>query len=126
GTGFLAVPILTGSAGYAVCEAFGWKHGLNEKPHRAKKFYAVIAGCTLAGMLINFLGINPVDALFWTAVLNGFLAPRLWVAIMLTANNGKVMGRGVNGPTTNLLGWATTLAMFAAAVGLLWTWGQAN
>src|SRR5262249_28186682 len=124
GTGLLAVPILTGSAAYAVCEALGWRHGLNEKPHRAKAFYAVIAGCTLAGMLINFAGINPVDALFGTAVLNGFLAPPLLVVIMLIANNPKVMKHRVNGLGANVLGWATTLLMFAAAAGLVWTWAN--
>jgi NRAMP (natural resistance-associated macrophage protein)-like metal ion transporter len=123
GSGFLAVPVLTTSAAYAVCEAFHWKQGLDEKPHKAKRFYAVIAGSTLLGMLINFVGVNPVDALFWTAVLNGFLTPPLLVIIMLIANNRAVMGPQVNGLGLNVLGWTTTLAMFAAAAGLVWTWG---
>ena len=121
GAGILAVPILTGSAAYAVSEAFGWKYGLDEKPHRAKQFYAVIVGATLVGMLINFLGINPITALFWTAVLNGFLAPPLLIVIMLIANNGEIMGKRVNGRWTNLLGWATTIVMTVAAVALVIT-----
>jgi NRAMP (natural resistance-associated macrophage protein)-like metal ion transporter len=124
GSGFLAVPVLTTASAYALCEAFHWKQGLNQKPHRARAFYVVIVASTLVGMLINFAGVNPVDALFWTAVLNGCLAPPLLLVIMLVANNRAVMGRRVNGPGTNLLGWATTALMFAAAVGLLLTWGR--
>jgi NRAMP (natural resistance-associated macrophage protein)-like metal ion transporter len=124
GSGFLAVPILTGSSAYAVAEALGWRHGLDEKPHRARGFYAVIVVSTLVGAAINFVGLNPVTALFWTAVLNGFLAPPLLVVIMLIANNRAVMGERVNGVVANVLGWATTAAMFAAAVGLVLTWGK--
>jgi len=124
GAGFLAVPILTGSAAYATSEAFGWKYGLDEKPARAKQFYVVIAISTLIGMLINFVGINPIKALFWTAVINGFLAPPLLVVIMLVANNKKVMGDKVNGLWTNILGWATAVVMFAAAIALVLTWGK--
>jgi Mn2+/Fe2+ NRAMP family transporter len=76
------------------------------------------------GMLINFLRINPISALFWTAVLNGFLAPPLLIVIMLIANNKKVMGDQTNGVWMNILGWATTVLMFAAAVGLVLTWRQ--
>jgi NRAMP (natural resistance-associated macrophage protein)-like metal ion transporter len=121
GSGFLAVPILTGSASYAVCEAFRWKQGLDRKPHQAPVFYAIIVGSSLIGVLLNFAGVNPMKALFWTAVLNGFIAPPLLVVIMLIAGNRKVMGERVNGPALKLLGWATTALMFAAAVGLLLT-----
>ena len=124
GAGVLAVPILTASAAYAVSEVFGWKYGLDRNPRRAKQFYGVIAASTLVGITINYVGINPIDALFWTAVINGFLAPPLLVLIMLIANNREVMGRRTNNRWTNLLGWATTLCMFAAAVGLVLTWGQ--
>ena len=125
GAGFLAVPILTGSAAYAVAETFGWKFGLNRRPGRARPFYGVIVVASLVGMLINFLGINPIDALFWTAVLNGLLAPPLLVLIMLVANSKRVMGKHTNGRWINVLGWGATAAMFAAAAGLLLTWGQA-
>ncbi len=123
GAGFLAVPILTGSSAYAIAEALGWRHGLDEKPRRAKLFYAMIVVTTLIGMLINFVGINPISALFWTAVINGFLAPPILVVIMLIANNRKVMGERVNGRWANLGGWVTTVVMFAAAIGLVLTWG---
>jgi len=124
GSGLLAVPILTGSAAYAVSEMFGWKFGLDQKPGHAKQFYAVIAAATIIGMLINFIGINPIDALFWTAVINGFLAPPLLVVIMLVANNKKVMGKRVNGKGSSILGWITTAVMFAAAIALVFTWGH--
>ena len=122
GTGFLAVPILTGSSAYAVTEAFRRKSSLNEKLREAKLFYGVIIASTLVGLVINFVGINPIRALFFAAVINGFLAPPLLVIIMLVANNRKVMGQRVNGRWTNILGWITTVVMFAAAVALVLTW----
>ncbi|MNX83676.1 Divalent metal cation transporter MntH [compost metagenome] len=124
GTGFLAVPILTCSASYAVSEALGWRYGLRHKLWRARGFYALIICSTLVGVLIDFTGINPIDALVWSAVLNGFIAPPLLVIIMLVANNRAVMGQHVNGPWTNTLGWLTTLLMAASAIGLVATWGQ--
>ena len=123
GSGFLAVPILTGSSAYAIAEALGWKHGLDERPRRAKLFYAMIIIPTLIGTLVNFLGINPIQALFWTAVINGFLAPPLLVIIMFIANNKRIMGARVNGGWANVVGWATTIVMFAAAIGVILTWG---
>jgi NRAMP (natural resistance-associated macrophage protein)-like metal ion transporter len=125
GAGLLAVPVLTGSAAYAVCEAFGWRYGLDEKPWEARQFYGVIALATLAGLALDYTGISPMDALFWTAVLNGFVAPPLLLLIMLIANNRAIMGERTNGRWTNLLGWAATAAMFAAAAGLVLTWGRA-
>ncbi|MFL6211309.1 MAG: Nramp family divalent metal transporter [Pyrinomonadaceae bacterium] len=124
GAGFLAVPVLTGSSAYAVAEMFGWKYGLDEKLRGAKQFYAIIAVSTLVGMTINLLGINPITALFWTAVINGLLSPPLIIIIMLVANNRRVLGARVNGRTTNILGWLTAAVMSAAAVGLLLTWNQ--
>ncbi len=124
GCGFLAVPVLTGSSAYALCEAFGWKYGLNRKCRDAKWFYGFIIGATVGGAFINYIGINPMTALFWTAVLNGFLAPPLLIVIMLVSNNKAVMGKRVNGTAINVLGWATTVAMFAAAVALVVTWGS--
>ena len=75
-------------------------------------------------MLINFIGINPISALFWTAVLNGLVAPPLLLLLMLIANNPGVMGNRVNGPFINFLGWLSTLIMFAAAIGLIVTWND--
>jgi NRAMP (natural resistance-associated macrophage protein)-like metal ion transporter len=123
GAGFLAVPVLTGSAAYAVSEAFGWRYGLDRNPARAKQFYGVITLATLVGVLINFAGINPIDALFGTAVINGFLAPPLMVVIMLVANNKAVMRDRTNGLGINVLGWGATIIMFAAAIALVLAWG---
>ncbi len=123
GAGFLTVPILTGSAAYAVSEAFGWSYGLEKKPWKAKQFYGVIAASTLVGVVIDFLGINPMQALFWTAVINGVLAGPLLILIMLVSNNRKIMGERVNNVWINLLGWVATATMLIAAVGLLLTWG---
>jgi NRAMP (natural resistance-associated macrophage protein)-like metal ion transporter len=124
GSGFLAVPILTGSSAYAVAEAFGWKHGFDKHPNRAKEFYGLITISTLLGMLINFAGINPLRALFWTAVINGFLAPPLLILILKISNDRKIMGERVNGRMLNIAGWTTFAAMAAAAVALIVTWGQ--
>jgi NRAMP (natural resistance-associated macrophage protein)-like metal ion transporter len=122
GTGFLAVPILTGSAAYALSEALGWNYGLDKKPGRARQFYAIIVIATLIGMLMNFLGINPIAALFWAAVINGLLAPPLLILVMLMANNKKIMGDQVNNKWLNVLGWIATGVMFAAALVFLVTW----
>ena len=124
GCGFLAVPVLTGSSAYAIGEAFGWNCGLNEKFREARRFYGIIIVSTMVGMLINFLKIAPVTALFWTAVINGVLAPPLLVMIMLVSNNKKVMGKRVNGKLTNIIGWSTAAIMSAAAVGMFATWGN--
>jgi len=124
GVGFLAVPVLTGSAAYAVAETFGWECKLDDKPKEAKHFYSVIAASTLVGMLIDFIGINPISALFWTAVINGLVSPPLLVIIMLVSSNKTVMGDKVNGVFTNVIGWLAVAAMFAAAIGMLLTWGH--
>lgn len=119
GAGLLAVPVLTSASGFAVAEALGWRHGLDEKPGRAPGFYAIIVASTLVGLACNYLGFSPLRALFATAVLNGLLAPPLLVLLMLVSNNQKVMGAHVNGPFLNLVGWSAALVMAAAAVGLL-------
>lgn len=124
GCGFLAVPVLTGSSAYAIGEACGWNCGLNEKLRTAPRFYAVIIVSTFVGMLINYLNVAPVTALFWTAVINGVLAPPLLVMIMLVSNNQKVMGKRVNGRLTNFIGWSTAVLMSAAALGMFVTWGK--
>ena len=95
---------------------------MDTKPTRAKQFYGVLAAATLVGMLINFTGINPIDALYWTAVINGFMAPPLLVLIMLIANNRAIMGRRVNGRWTNLLGWGAAATMSVAGGVLALNW----
>jgi Mn2+/Fe2+ NRAMP family transporter len=124
GSGFLAVPVLTSSSAYAVAETLGFKYGLNEKPRRAKEFYLVIAISTVVGVLINFLGINPITALFWTAVINGVVSPPLLLLIMLVVNNKRVMGNRVNNRVTNFIGWTATAILFLAAGGMIATWGS--
>jgi Mn2+/Fe2+ NRAMP family transporter len=121
GAGLLAVPILSGSAAYAIAEAFGWTYGLDAHWSRAKPFYAVIVIATLAGVAMNFIGINPIDALFYSAVLNGIVAPPLLVMVMLAARNPKVMGKQTIGPALTGLGWAATGGMFLALFGLAYT-----
>jgi NRAMP (natural resistance-associated macrophage protein)-like metal ion transporter len=124
GAGLLGVPVLTGSAAYAVAEAFNWKEGLDEKPSGAKKFYIVIAASTLVGVAVAFAGIDPITALFYTAVINGVVAPPLLVMIMLIANNKKVMGKRTNGVFANVIGWFAAVLMFVAAVAMFVTMGQ--
>lgn len=121
GSGFLAVPVLTGSCAYAVAETFGWECSLDDKPREARQFYTVIAISTLLGLFINFIGINPISALFWTAVINGLISPPLLVVIMLITNNRRVMGDKVNSRIENVFGWTAAVVMFAAALGMLLT-----
>jgi len=121
GAALLAVPILSGSAAYAMGEAFGWRYGLDTHWSRAKQFYLVIVIATTLGVAMNFTGINAIDALFYAAVLNGVTAPPLLVLIMLAARNPKVMGKQTIGPVLTTLGWITTIGMFVALVGLVYT-----
>lgn len=122
GSGFLAVPVLTGSIAYAVSEMFGWPWGMNERPGSARQFYGAIAVATLVAIVLNYAGVNPVRALFLTSVVNGLAAPGLMVLVLLIANDRGIVGDEVNGLTGNLLGVAATIIMFAAAVALIVTW----
>ena len=88
------------------------------------KFYGVIAVSTLVGVGIDFIGINPISALYWTAVINGVVAPPLLIVVMLISNNKKVMGSRTNGPVTNLIGWLAAAIMSTAAIGMFLTWGN--
>ncbi|HME81742.1 MAG TPA: divalent metal cation transporter [Candidatus Eremiobacteraceae bacterium] len=124
GAGFLAVPILTASSGFALSGALGWKAGLSTNPGRAPQFYGVIIASTLVGVAINFLGISPVAALYWTAVINGVLAPVLLVFVVLLSNDRRVVGERTNSPLVNALGWVTIVAMGAAAAALFVFWGR--
>jgi NRAMP (natural resistance-associated macrophage protein)-like metal ion transporter len=119
GTGLLAVPVLAGSAAYAVSETMGWAEGLNERPRRAPGFYGTIAAATLAGLALNFTGIDPIKALYWSAVLNGVLAAPLMVVMMFIATNHKVMGKRVLPRWLQAFGWLSTLAMAAASAAFL-------
>jgi len=118
GTGLLAVPVLSASASYALSEALGWKNGLYKKLKQAHGFYGAITIATFIGLIINFIGINPIKALYWTAVLNGLITPPLVLIILLVANNKKIMGRWTNGYWSNLFGGICLVAT-ALAVTLL-------
>ncbi|WP_421850272.1 NRAMP family divalent metal transporter [Novosphingobium sp.] len=120
GIGLLAVPVLAGSAAYALSETFGWAEGLDRKPHEAKAFYGAIVVAVLGGMALNLIGIDPMLALYWTAVINGLLAPPLMIMTMLAASNPKVMGRLTLPPLLKIGGWAATAVMvFVSAMFLL-------
>ena len=119
GTGLLAVPVLAGSAAYAVAEAFGWHEGLARRFTQARGFYGVIILATVVGLAINLLGINPITALVYSAIVNGVVAVPLLVLIMLVANNRAIMGEHTNGKLSNSVGILTTVAMTAAAVAAL-------
>ncbi len=121
GTGFLAVPILAGSAAYAVAETFKLREGLYLKLRQAPGFYGIIAFSTFLGFAMNLIGINPIQALYYTAVLNGIVAPPLLLIIMLIANDHKIMKDKVNGKLSNTLGWIITVAMTLAAAALLFS-----
>jgi Mn2+/Fe2+ NRAMP family transporter len=122
GVGFLAVPVMTIGAAYDLCQSFGWKHGLHVKPGEAKHFYAAIVAFTLVAMGLNVFGINPMKALVFAGIVQGFSTPFLMLVLMLITNNKKIMGRWTNTLGMNALGWLTTAAMFAAAIGLVWCW----
>ncbi|MFM5915989.1 MAG: NRAMP family divalent metal transporter [Novosphingobium sp.] len=117
GIGLLAVPVLAGSAAYGIAETFGWAEGLDHRPREAKAFYGVIAVATLGGFLLNLLHIDPMRALYWTAVINGLLAPPLMVVTMLVARNPHAMGRLTISRRLTFGGWLATILM--SAVGLL-------
>jgi NRAMP (natural resistance-associated macrophage protein)-like metal ion transporter len=124
GTGLLALPVLAGSAAYAVGEALRWPVGLAREPLKAKAFYATIAAATLVGGIMNFTPLDPVKALFWSAVINGVVAVPIMVMTMRMATNKKVMGAfDVRGLLLSL-GWMATLTMALAAVGMFATWNS--
>jgi Mn2+/Fe2+ NRAMP family transporter len=124
GTGLLAVPVLAGSAAYGVAEAFKWRASLERRPREARRFYGVLAVATLIGLALNFVGINPIRALFWSAVLNGIVSVPLMVVTMLMAANPKVMGQFTLPRGLKAVGWIATLVMLAASVGLFATLGK--
>jgi Mn2+/Fe2+ NRAMP family transporter len=119
GIGFMSVPILTGSASYALAEAFGWKASLSYTYRQAPTFYVVIAAATVIGMALNFARIKPFQMLYYAAVLNGVAAPPLMAMITLIGNNPTVMGDQTNSRLSNRLGWAITAIMGLCAAALI-------
>lgn len=121
GTGLLAVPVLAGSASYAVAETLKWKGGLSLKFKQAHGFYGVITIATLGGLLINFTHIPAFKVLYYSAMLNGLLAPPLMILILLIGNNKKIMGKNANGKASNIFGWIITAVMGLCGLAMLWT-----
>ncbi len=124
GLGFLSIPILAGSAAYAFTEAFNLREGLNQKLKKAHGFYGVIIIATLIGLIINFVGIDPIKALVFAAVINGVVAVPLIFIIGLIAKNKNIMGEYKSGLLSNVLVWATFAGMGAAAIGMFLTLGK--
>jgi NRAMP (natural resistance-associated macrophage protein)-like metal ion transporter len=122
GLGLLAVPVLSGSASYAVAEALNWNASLSQRLTRAHGFYGVITIATLIGLMINFVGIDPIQALIVSAVINGVVAVPLILVIARIANNSGIMGRYRSGRLSNVLLWITFICMGAAAVGMIATY----
>jgi Mn2+/Fe2+ NRAMP family transporter len=118
GVGFLAIPTLAGSAAYAFAETFSWKEGLDERFRGARPFYAVLSVSILLGILMDFLGINPVRALFVTAVINGVVAPFLLVGILICACDRKLMQGHPSSWLSRILVGATATLMFGAAAAM--------
>ncbi|PYJ41569.1 MAG: iron transporter [Verrucomicrobia bacterium] len=118
GVGFLAIPTLTGSAAYAFAETFGWHQGLDARFKSARAFYAVVIISTLVGIGLDFAKVNPVRALFWTAVINGLLAPFLLLAVLLVSTDRKLMKGQPSSPIAIACVGLTTLLMFGAAIGM--------
>jgi len=120
GTGLIAIPVLSGSLSYIFTETFGWEQGLNKKFHEAKGFYSIIAFSLLVGLSLNYIGITPIDALIYTAILYGMTAPVLIAIILHISNNKEIMGENTNSRTANMLGVAAFIMMTLAAMTLLY------
>eukprot|EP01037_Dinobryon_pediforme_P024709 gene24709-26593_t len=117
GTGMLAIPVLAGSAAYAVAEVFGWREGLNKEFREARAFYVVIGATTLGGALLNFVGLDPIKALYWSAVVNGLLAAPLMAVMMVIAVNPRIMGELTLPRHLVVVGWLATAAMAVVTIG---------
>ena len=119
GTGLLAIPVLAGSCAYAMAGAFKWKNSLERTPMRAKQFYGVIAISTLIGIMLNFTAIDPIKALYWSAVINGVIAVPIMIVMMLVAARPDIMGRFVITTSLKVMGWLATLIMAVAVAAML-------
>jgi NRAMP (natural resistance-associated macrophage protein)-like metal ion transporter len=124
GTGLLAVPVLAGSAGYALADGFGWKQGLYKKFKNAKVFYLTLSAATIIGLCINFINIDPIKALVYAAVINAVIAVPILIAIMKIANDKKIMQSKANGRISNVIGWITILIMGVSVMIMFLTWAK--
>lgn len=120
GTGFIAIPVLSGSLSYIISETFGWKGSLDKKYKEAKAFYLVIGASLIIGLLLNYAGISPIKALLYTAILYGLTSPVLIAIVLHIGNNKKIMGANTNGTLSNILGFTTMIVMTAAAAALIY------
>ncbi|MGA2667652.1 MAG: divalent metal cation transporter [Ignavibacteria bacterium] len=120
GTGLLAIPVLSGSLSYIITETFGWKEGLNKKFTKAKAFYIIITISLILGLSLDYIGISPIKALIYSAILYGMTAPVLIAIILHISNNKKIMGKFTNGKTSNILGFTALILMTVAAVILVY------
>jgi Mn2+/Fe2+ NRAMP family transporter len=118
GVGFLAIPTLAGSAAYAIAETFDWREGLDKTFRQARNFYSIIALSITVGVLLTILDVNPMQALFWTAVMNGILSPFLLLGIIAIATDKEIMGGQTSSPFSVAVVGLTTVVMFVAAVGM--------
>jgi NRAMP (natural resistance-associated macrophage protein)-like metal ion transporter len=121
GTGMLAIPVLAGSAAYAVSELFGWRASLESKPRHARKFYYVLSAATILGVCLNFAGMNPIRALFVSAVVNGVVAVPMMFLLMLMSQKPAIVGKLVLPRYLRVVGWIATGVMLVASLGFLWT-----
>jgi len=119
GTGMLAIPVLSGSLSYIVTETFGWEEGLDKKFNQAKPFYSIVTISLVVGLVLNYIGISPIKALIYSAILYGLTAPILIVIILHICNNKKIMGAHTNSKISNILGFTTLIIMTIAAIGLI-------
>ncbi len=119
GTGLLAVPVLAGGVSYAISESLGWKYGLYRKLKEARAFYGVIIFSTLIGVSLNFLGLNPMKVLIYSAVANGLVSPVILALIVLLSSNEKVMGKRKNGKVIKIVGWTITFIMTLAGIATI-------
>jgi Mn2+/Fe2+ NRAMP family transporter len=124
GTGLLAVPVLAGATAYAASGAFGQRSGLEHKPKRAKFFYGVLIVASVAGIALNLTPLDPIKALYWSAVINGVAAVPLMIVMMLMGSSAKVMGEFTMPWVLKIFGWLATAAMAAAAIVMFVTWGK--
>jgi Mn2+/Fe2+ NRAMP family transporter len=122
GTGLLAIPVLAGSAAYAIGEAWKWPIGLSRDPEDAVAFYSTLAAAGVLGIALTFSPIDPIKALYWTAVINGVIAVPVMIVMMLMAREKHVMGKFIIGGWLRWLGWASTAAMAACVIGMLVGW----
>jgi NRAMP (natural resistance-associated macrophage protein)-like metal ion transporter len=122
GVGFLAIPVMTTGAAYDLSQSLGWRNSLGVKPQEAGKFYGAIGIVTLAAIVVNFFGLNPMKVLVWSGIVQGFSTPPLMFLILRMTNNRRIMGVRTNGRAINVLGWMTTAAIFSASAGLVVTW----